>query len=73
MSATEQPPLRVGDILYGFCGGYFGRDSYDDKRVEAIGGDWVVARTERGEIHVCSGRSPECLTEFREKPDEEAW
>lgn len=36
--------LRVGDKLYGFCGGAFGRDSHDDKRVEAIGSDWVVAR-----------------------------
>lgn len=37
-------PLRVGDVLVGFCGGAFGRDSYEDKRVEAIGADWVVAR-----------------------------
>jgi len=36
--------LRVGQILYGYCGGYFGRDSYQNKRVEAIGFDWVVAR-----------------------------
>lgn len=41
-------PLRVGDILYGFCGGFFGRDSYDDKRIEAVGSDWVVARQENG-------------------------
>lgn len=37
-------PLRIGDMLYGFCGGAFGRDSYGDKRVEAIGADWVVCR-----------------------------
>lgn len=36
--------VRVGSILYGFCGGAFGRDSYHDKRVEAIGADWLVAR-----------------------------
>lgn len=36
--------LRVGDILEGFCGGWFGRDSHGNKRVEAIGADWVVAR-----------------------------
>lgn len=35
--------LRVGDILYGYCGGSFG-DSYGPKRIEAIGADWVVAR-----------------------------
>jgi hypothetical protein len=37
-------PLRVGDVLLGFCNGFFGRDSYEDKRVEALGADWVVAR-----------------------------
>lgn len=36
--------LRVGDILIGYCDGAFGRDSYGDKRIEAIGADWVVAR-----------------------------
>lgn len=36
--------VRVGTVLYGFCGGAFGRDSYRTKRVEAVGVDWVVAR-----------------------------
>lgn len=36
--------IYVGTVLYGFCGGEFGRDGYADKRVEAIGTDWVVAR-----------------------------
>ena len=36
--------IMVGDILKGFCGGHFGRDSYEDKRVEGVGTDWVVAR-----------------------------
>lgn len=36
--------LRVGDTLYGYCCGEFGRDSYGKKRVEAIGSDWVVVR-----------------------------
>lgn len=62
-------PLRVGDMLYGFCGGNFGRDSYDDKRVEAIGADWVVARTEHGGVWLYTG-DPEALTEYRDKePD----
>ena len=38
--------IRVGTILHGYCGGAFGRESYSDKRVEAIGADWVVAREE---------------------------
>jgi len=36
--------ILVGTLLEGFCGGWFGRDSYGDKRVEAIGADWIVAR-----------------------------
>lgn len=42
--------VRVGTVLYGFCGGYFGRDSYRTKRVEAVGADWVVAREESGGV-----------------------
>lgn len=55
--------LRIGQMLYGFCCGAFGRDSYDDKRVEAIGADWVVCRTSRGHVAVYEGR-PEYLLEF---------
>ena len=47
--------LIVGAILYGFCNGEFGRDSYDDKRIEAVGVDWVVARNKRGEPEFACG------------------
>ena len=58
-------PLRVGDILHGYCGGLFGRDSYGDKRVEGIGSDWVVVReTDGSKIDFYQG-NPEDLTEFR--------
>ncbi len=40
--------VLVGDLLRGHCGGMFGRDSYHDKRVEAVGADWVVVRSEHG-------------------------
>lgn len=46
--------IRVGTKLYGFCGGFFGRDDYWDKRVEAIGADWVVVRYESGGVGFCS-------------------
>lgn len=36
--------IGVGTVLYGFCGGYFGKDSYGEKIIEAIGEDWVVVR-----------------------------
>lgn len=48
-------PLRIGSPLYGFCGGCFGRDSYDTKRVEALGVDWVVVRDSDGAVDFASG------------------
>jgi hypothetical protein len=36
--------INIGQKLYGYCNGYFGRDSYSDKRIEAIGIDWIVVR-----------------------------
>lgn len=41
------PTLMVGDLLYGYCRGEFGKEAYDTKRVEAVGADWVVARETR--------------------------
>lgn len=40
--------LQIGQMLYGYCGGVFGRDSCDNKRIEAIGVDWIVVREEDG-------------------------
>lgn len=36
--------IEPGDVLYGYCGGAFGRDSYGDKIVVAMGRDWIVCR-----------------------------
>lgn len=40
--------FEVGDIVHGFAQGYFGRDSYDCKIVEAVSDNvcnsWVVFR-----------------------------
>lgn len=61
-------PVRVGTILYGYCGGVFGRDSYDEKRVEAVGADWVVARCSlRGTVEFAAC-APEELEQYTE-PD----
>ena len=35
---------QEGMTLYGYCGGYFGRNSYNAKTIEGIGSDWIVAR-----------------------------
>ena len=49
--------LQIGQILYGFCGGHFGRDfaAYHDKRIEAVGVDWVVVRDEKGNPNFACG------------------
>lgn len=64
-------PLRPGDVLEGFCGGHFGRDSYADKRIEAIGADWVVARTASGHVAVATFspgyRPEEFLLDYRQE------
>lgn len=36
--------VKPGDKFYGFCNGFFGRDSYGLKVVEAVGKDWIVVR-----------------------------
>ena len=41
--ATETD-WAVGDIIHGFAGGAFGRDSYGCRRVEFVARDYVVAR-----------------------------
>lgn len=51
MSAQAEP----GDVIRGFAGGLFGRDSYDDKYVIAVGRDWIVAREESGGVVLASG------------------
>lgn len=65
----EQDKLKVRDVLYGFCNGRFGRDSYSDKTVEAIGTDWVVVRYESGELGLYQG-DPSVLRRYRSHPDE---
>src|SRR5579872_1348239 len=62
--------LRVGQVVYGYCGGRFGRDSYSDKRVEAIGADWVVCRTTGGnEEPVLFCGDPESLLAYTTAPE----
>lgn len=39
---------EIGTPLYGYCNGYFGDDSYGEKRVEGSGVDWVAVREDDG-------------------------
>ena len=74
------PSLRVGDVLYGFCHGTFGRDSYGEKTVIAIGPDWVLLsemmwhpREDRQVrlLHTYSG-NPDDLLEYTTPEDHES-
>lgn len=49
---TARNPFQLGDVIHGFCGGVFGRDSYNCRRVEAVGSDWIVTRNDRGEVEM---------------------
>lgn len=44
MATLDLATLLSGLVLTGYCNGYFGSHSYEDKRVEAVGRDWIVAR-----------------------------
>lgn len=59
--------LKAGDVLYGFCHGKFGRDSYRDKTVEHIGRNYVVVRTSDGYTTTYDG-APQDLEQYRVKP-----
>ena len=45
----------VGEVIHGFAGGAFGRDSYECRRVEAVGHDWIVTRNGRGQVEFAAG------------------
>lgn len=68
--------LAVGTVLYGFCNGFFGRDSYEDKRVEAFGADWIVARDDQGRVHFANFEEgwlpslPEFIAEWTNKENQ---
>lgn len=38
----------IGKVLKGYCEGYFGRDSYGDKKIVFIGEKYIVAENEHG-------------------------
>ena len=68
-----KPALAVGMVFLGYCGGYFGRDAYGEKRVEAFGADWVVVRGGLGRksVYFATFKSTDdmqkCVEEFLEE------
>lgn len=69
--------IFIGQKLYGYCGGMFGRDSYGTKRIEAFGVDWIVAREVDGygenyPLFAWFKSNAEMLAEVAEHSSEEA-
>lgn len=63
------PHLLVGQVLYGYCDGHFGKGNHDHKRVEAVGVDWVVARENGNQIVFAHDKHiHEKLIKFTVKP-----
>lgn len=44
----------VGIRIYGFCEGYFGSRSYSDKTIIASGDNWIVGKTDYGDIELAT-------------------
>jgi len=68
--------MFVGKMLYGNCKGYFTGEYFDrNRRIEAIGSDWIVARNGIGEVCFASfdevDNMEELIKEWSKKPKEE--
>lgn len=68
--------LNPGTKLYGYCNGYFGRDSYSDKLVIACGtwGDtnWVVVEEgwgTRKALNMAAGFDAEDVERWKKKEE----
>lgn len=66
--SDERSPLAVGDIIHGFANGAFGRDSYDCRRIEAVGPDWIVTRNENGVTDFVGHESGLLLCQVNREP-----
>jgi hypothetical protein len=53
VKGEQRKPLAVGDMVHGFCQGFFGRDHYDCMQIVETGPDWVLLQAVRkdGGLH----------------------
>lgn len=67
--------LQVGQPVNGFCRGLFGRDSYGNRRIEAMGYDWIVTRDENDMVEMASGaeRLSDIEDYVKEYPDGDSY
>lgn len=42
----------IGETLYGYCNGYFGRDTYEEKTVVYAGENYLLCEDEEGCPHL---------------------
>ena len=67
--------LATGQKLYGFCNGYFGRDSYGDKTVLASGVSngrvWAVAEDEYRGVVLATEFNPDLVIGWLQPEEEE--
>ena len=38
----------IGKKIYGYCNGFFSKNEYGNKIIEAVGSDWIIARDSEG-------------------------
>ncbi|MFD3952240.1 hypothetical protein ACFWRC_19715 [Streptomyces albidoflavus] len=68
MSASPRP-LSVGDVIHDFAYGAFGRDHFTCVRVDAVGPDWIVARSPDGDpSFAAEPRSLQLCQQARDEP-----
>jgi len=54
-------------MIHGFANGYFGRDSYACRRVEAVGADWIVTRNLNGEVELITRKDAESIRDINDR------
>ena len=57
LPSTSQTAMLglIGQTIDSYCDGWFGRDSYGEKTIEAVGPDWIVCRNEAGRCEFATG------------------
>lgn len=60
---TDFNEAQVGGAIHGFASGYFGRDSYECRMIEAKGPDWLVLRNTRGQVQMITRSDYESITD----------
>ena len=55
--SSNKKYIQVGSFIPGYADGYFGRDSYENKRIITVGPTYVVALDDNENVHVAQGEN----------------